>query len=237
MAKIHRFIGDFKLNQGQIIVSDKETINQIRRVLRLKIGDLVELIPEKDQVEWLGRIESISNQSVEISLIETKISGPSNQNKVTLYCAILKKDNFELVVQKATELGVTKIVPLITARTVKINLKFDRLNKIAKEAAEQSGRVDIPELTAVKNLEKVLDNFAYENYDQVFWLDFDGEKNKNILDQKNKSLKIALIVGPEGGFTDVESQKALELGLNIKTISTNVLRAETAAIVGVFSLV
>ena len=237
MAKVHRFIGDFKLNQGQIIVSDKETVNQIRRVLRLKIGDLVELIPEKKQVEWRGRIESISSQSVGISLMETKIPGPSNQNKVTLYCAILKKDNFELVVQKATELGVVKIVPLITTRTVKSNLKFDRLNKIAKEAAEQSGRVDIPELTAVKNLEEVLDNLAEENYDQTFWLDFGGEKNKNILDQRSNNLKIALLVGPEGGFTDTESQKALDLGLDIKTISTNVLRAETAAIVGVFALV
>ncbi len=237
MAKIHRFIGDFKLNQGQIIVSDQETVNQIKKVLRLKIGDIVELIPEKDQVKWRGRIKAISNQGVDIDLMKTEIPSPSNQNKVTLYCAILKKDNFELVVQKATELGVEKIVPLITSRTVKSNLKFDRLNKIAKEAAEQSGRIDVPELTAVQGLNDVLENLTNENYDQIFWLDFGGKRNKNILDQKSKNLKIALMVGPEGGFTEAERQKALELGLSLETISTNVLRAETAAIVGVFSLV
>ncbi|MEX0910345.1 MAG: RsmE family RNA methyltransferase, partial [Candidatus Paceibacterota bacterium] len=234
---IHRFIGDFKLNQGQIIISDKETVGQIKRVLRLKIGDTVELVVEKSNLSWWGRITNMPGSMVEVDLIETKTPVLNNQNEVTLFCAVLKKDNFELVVQKTTELGVSKIVPIITTRTVKNNLKFERLQKIAKEAAEQSGRFDIPEITRVQKLEDVFKILPTENYDKIFWLGFGQEENKIILDQKNHNLKIALFVGPEGGFTNLETEKALELGFNIKTISANVLRAETAATVGVFASV
>ncbi len=236
MAKINRFIGDFKLQREEIIISDSALINQIKNVLRLDRGESVELISTTDGLVFSGYISDIKKNNVTV-LISGKsiIEADNNQNKLTLYCAILKKDNFELVVQKATELGVTKIVPIITDRTVKQNLNFDRLYKIAQEASEQSGRQNIP---VIEQSQKLKDLFNVDDLgiEKIFFCDFDGAmlscENKKNLAQKTK----ALFIGPEGGFTTSERDEAISLGWEILTLSKNILRAETAALVGVFTL-
>lgn len=237
MAKIHRFIGDFTLQREEVLISDPALVNQIKNVLRLERGELVELISTGDAIVFSGQISDMKKDNVTV-LVSDKMVIPEddNQNKLILYCAILKKDNFELVVQKATELGVTEIVPVITDRTVKQNLNFGRLHKIAQEASEQSGRLSIPE---IKESQKLKDIFkeGIVSVDKIFFCDFGGPVfdfgDKKNLTQKTK----ALFIGPEGGFATTEREMAIGLGWEILTLSKNVLRAETAALVGVFALV
>ena len=153
--RLHRFIGDFSFEEGsasggnfsknKLTISDKELVNQIKNVLRLKIGDEIRLDDGKEK-SALAEIISITRAGIEVDISEVS----ENKNELpiygTLYCSILKRENFELVAQKATEIGIKEIVPIISSRTIKLNLREDRLEKIIKEAAEQSGRGIVPKL-------------------------------------------------------------------------------------------
>ena len=150
--------------------------------------------------------------------------------KTTLFCAVLKKENFELVVQKTTECGIAKIVPVITDRTIKTGLKLDRLEKIAKEASEQSGRSIIPEISEPVNFEKSLELIEQNSLNILF--DISGEKFPEI--NLNNFEKINIFIGPEGGWTDNEIEKMKNLNFKIASLGKLTLRAETAAIISSF---
>jgi 16S rRNA (uracil1498-N3)-methyltransferase len=163
--KIHRFIGSFDFSKKELAIKDAKIVNQIKNVLRLKVGELIELCDGKHISAMTEIIEVRKNIIVvKKAPISFGIEAPTTsvgKNFVTLFCSILKKENFELVVQKATECGVSKIIPIITARTIKTGLNLERLQKIAKEASEQSGRITVPEISepinfneAIKNIEK-----------------------------------------------------------------------------------
>ena len=145
-----------------------------------------------------------------------------------MYLAILKKDNFELAVQKATECGVSNIIPVITERTIKTGLNTERLEKIVKEASEQSGRSIVPKILetmelkealqhGTKNEEKVIFHLVKENY----------EPKKNVT-------TVSIFIGPEGGFTEKEINLAKESGYEVASLGDLTLRGETAAIVATY---
>jgi len=182
--------------------------------------------------------------------------------EIYLYCAILKRENFELVAQKTTELGVSKIIPIITDRTVKQGLKIDRLEKIIREAAEQSGRGRLPDLSEAVELESIMEN-ELEGVNVFFHvaeihtprreytpplsrgelpLDHKDEEMSICLPIKKDSgghQRINLFVGPEGGWSKKEIEIAEKLVAENKNwqfakVSPTTLRAETAAIISVF---
>src|SRR3989344_1430161 len=136
--KINRFIGDFDFTKSSVLTTDRGLINQLRNVLRIEIGTDVILGDGKgnEAVATLSRIDA-STAVFEIQKVAKNKNEP--RIKIILYAAILKHENFEFVVEKSTEVGVAEIQPIITDRTVKTGLRLDRLEKIAKEAAEQSG--------------------------------------------------------------------------------------------------
>jgi 16S rRNA (uracil1498-N3)-methyltransferase len=220
--KIHRFIGDFKLQQNELEVGG-EIAHQIIKVLKLEIGEKIELCDGKG-VNALCKIKSLGKNSLMVEIEKIGIDEEENK-KVSLFCAVLKKENFELVVQKATECGVDKIIPIITARTVKTGLNIERLQKIAKEASEQSGRSTVPEISEPVSFEESLKQAKGVN----IFFDISGE----VLKEKNNSI-INIWIGPEGGWIPEEIHKAKSAGFKIASLGKNILRGETAAIIATY---
>jgi 16S rRNA (uracil1498-N3)-methyltransferase len=146
---------------------------------------------------------------------------------VTLCCSILKRENFELVVQKATELGVSRIIPIIAERTVKTGLKMERLKAIAKEATEQSGRGVVPDISEPMSL---TDALALPGHKLFFHT---GTQAHPAL----SSDPALLFIGPEGGWSDRDVAAAVSAGCQVCSLGKRTLRGETAAIVACYQAV
>lgn len=219
--RLHRFIGPFDLNRETLSVTDGEFINQWKNVLRLKTGDQVILCDGEGQ-ETLATIIDADKKEVEFALETPSTPDREPKKAVTLYCALLKRENFEIVVQKATEIGITKIVPLLTERTVKTGFNRERLEKIIQEASEQSGRTILPELGEPLKFSEAIETICGP---ATILFDLSGKKDIPMSGISN------IFIGPEGGFT--ESEVALARGGEalIGSLGNLVLRGETAAIV------
>jgi 16S rRNA (uracil1498-N3)-methyltransferase len=222
--KIHRFIDNFDLSGKEIEITG-EIAHQMAKVLKLEIGEQVEICDGKGN-NISGKIRSLNKNSVIIDIEKTWQDENENKKQVSLFCAVLKKENFELVVQKATECGIQKIIPIITTRTVKTGLNMERLQKIAKEACEQSGRSFLPEISELVTFEESLEMAKGNDINIIF--DASGEDFKNI---KIENKKIGIFIGPEGGWTPEEIKKATENNFSVASLGTNILRGETAAII------
>lgn len=226
--RLHRFIGEFNLTSEHLIIDDAELVAQLAKVLRLKEGDGVILCDGRGY-EAKASIRSIRPMSVSFHLEKKKRVLADSQREVTLYCSILKRENFELVVQKATEIGIKTIVPILSTRTVKQDINPKRLTKIIKEASEQSGRGSLPKLVAPLSFtEAVEQGRACE--EQLFFHLEGGE----LKERKRKTGTCALYIGPEGGWDDTEIALAIKSGFTIVSLGSLTLRAETAAIVGAY---
>lgn len=226
--KIHRFIDNFDLSGKELEIKG-QIAQQIIKVLRLKAGEKIELGNGKGTLAS-GVIEKIENKSVVIVKIESLLQQTSEKkNKVILFCAILKKENFEMVVQKTTECGVYKIIPVITERTIKTGLNMERLQKIAKEASEQSGRINIPAILKPIIFDESLELANKDNLNIIF--DKNGEQLSKI---KNNSTDINIWIGPEGGWTEKELEKAKNHDFKTASLGSLILRGETAAIVSTY---
>lgn len=229
--RLHRFYVNRNVTQPlgeEIVVDDVSTIKQWYRVFRYKQDDHVILF-DGHNVDYEYSIVSITPTEATLGFV-SKLELPPLRKQVTLYLSIIKKDNFELVVQKCTELGVTTIVPIISERSEKKNLSLERLRTIAIEASEQSGRATIPTISDIKTLENA---FSTRNeLDAHYICDMGGVLLSDIL-SRDISMKtsISLWVGPEGGWGPLD--KEIFASKTTTTISTgsNVLRAETAAII------
>ena len=228
--KLHRFIGDYRLVAGDFSLKDKEIVHQLTKVLRLHPRENVILCDGRGS-EAQGEIVSMEKSTILLKLDAPHTINSEPIRQTILYCAILKRENFEWVVQKTTEIGVTAIVPLITQRTVKQKLNLDRLRKIAQEAAEQSGRGQVPSIREPMALDDAM-NHARANDANYFF-----ELNAQKIASSGRPDKIGLFIGPEGGWDPGENKKAQASGLSIAGLGPLTLRGETAAIVAVYSMV
>jgi len=135
----HRFVVTDDFNNKYLRIFNPQILNQWQKVLRFKPGEQVILVNGLNQ-EAVAKIISLNNEFAEVEILEARDNKSEPKIDTILYCSILKKENFEWIAQKATEIGVKEIVPLITKRTIKLNLNKERLEKIISEAAEQSSR-------------------------------------------------------------------------------------------------
>ena len=223
MKKIHRFITPYNVTHNQIKITDKELIHQWKNVLKFKNGEDVVLV-NKEVGEAICTLQEINQEYAIFDIQKINKRLDENQKEITLYMAILKNENFELVIQKASEIGIQKIVPIITTRTIKTGIKLERLTKIAKEASELSGGINIPLIC-----EPILFNDALKDvkkYEQKIIFHPSEQKYKST----NKT-NIAIFVGPEGGFTDQEIIDAEKNGCEVMSLGKSILRGETAGIV------
>lgn len=232
--RLHRFMVDLKLQVGRVELRDEEAASQIRNVLRLRVGDSL-ILCDGNLGEATAKVLAYKGDRVELQIDDLK----QNQNEptvdVTLYCALLRKENFEVVVQKATELGVGRIVPLLTQRTVKLQTREDRLLKIAKEAAEQSGRGVIPEIAEALEFGAAAIH-AKANHSKTFFFSIGSSEFRIQTAGIKPSSKVGIFVGPEGGWDASEIETAKANGFELVGLGPLTLRGETAAIVATYQI-
>ncbi len=225
---MHRFFVTTTPVDGRFSITDRELVHQIKDVLDLKPAEQIIVVPG-DGTELLSEIVSVGVKEISLKIIKKQPSKPASKRTVALYCALLKRDNFEWVVQKATEAGASEIVPVITDRTVKLGFNKARTEKIAKEASEQSHRGTVPVIREPVPFEKALDEVKPE---AAFFLDF-APKQLTPNDVAETG-SVALLVGPEGGWSEAERERAKQAGLAIRSLGAPVLRGETAAVVATY---
>jgi 16S rRNA (uracil1498-N3)-methyltransferase len=228
--KLHNFIGNFDFSEKDIQIIELDLVNQIRNVLRFEVGDKI-ILGDGKMNEVLVEISEMTKDFINAKILEVRLNKNEPQKGIILYCAILKRENFELVCQKAVEIGVCEVVPIICARTVKFGLKEERLKKIIKEAAEQAGRGIVPKLGQTISLGKAM--VQAKNNDFNLFFDANGVDLVNIKPVLAEAKKIGIFIGPEGGWEGKEIEVARnEENFKIISLGKLTLRAETAAIIG-----
>jgi 16S rRNA (uracil1498-N3)-methyltransferase len=228
--RLHRFYienQDYEtLKTGDIFSMKEESlVRQITLILRAQIGDSLNLFTDVYEFECV--IVSISKK--ELALQKKKeVKRLLQKREIILVQSLVKKDKFEWIAQKATELGVTDIIPVISERSEKRGLDEKRLRKILIEATEQSGWGKVPTLHPIETLEKTLATLVHSKKD-IYVLDMGG-----VGSVEKGSAPIALCVGPEGGWGEKDKALFKKYNLSILSIGESVLRAETAAIISVY---
>ena len=221
MSNIRLFFPE-SLSTNLTLKLDKSQSHYLIKVMRMNIDKNFSLFNQNG--EWEARIIKITKGIVEF-LITKKIRSNNNEKEIWLAFAPIKLNYLNLMIQKATELGVSKFVPILTERTIVRKVNEKRLNKIIVEASEQSNRLKVPKLEEIVKL----DNFLkFNQKTNIIFGDLNTNNNKfNI---KNTE-PLCILIGPEGDFTTKEREKILKLKNIIPLkINENILRAETAAI-------
>lgn len=239
--RLNRFIGNFDLTRQEVKIENAENIKQIKDVLRLKVGgriilcdgrgseaEVVIIRMEKNKI--VTEIEKVPARNATNSVAGGEKS-PEMKRKVSLYLAILKKENFELAIQKAVECGVSKVIPVVTERTVKTGLNFERLEKIMLEASEQSGRNIVPQLFPILPFKDALLEGSSASEKIIFDLETEAYS------PNEKASEVSIFIGPEGGFTEKEVELAKSSGYAVASLGETTLRGETAAIVATYRAV
>jgi len=227
--KQHRFIGNFNLHQRTLTLDDQKLVHQMHEVLKLQVGEELILCDGKLR-EARARITALNKRRGEVTVLGVNELKNEPGAKTTLYCAILKNNNFDLVAEKATEVGVQKIVPIITERTVKLNLKTERIRKIMKEAAEQCGRGMVPQCEEPMKFPDALNHAAHNNINIIF----DPTANDQLPTSNFQLPEIGIFIGPEGGWTKEEMRRARKQNCKILSLGFLTFRAETAAIIAAY---
>jgi len=201
---------------------DKSQSHYLSKVMRINIGQSFSLFNQSG--EWEAKIKEINKGIVEFSVIK-KLRSANNEREIWLAFAPIKLNYLNLMIQKATELGVTKFIPILTERTIVRKLNDNRLNKIIIEASEQSNRLKVPKLDRILKL----DNFLKLNRNtNIIFGDLNTNNNK--INFKSSD-PLCILIGPEGDFTVKERENILKLKKLIPLkINKNILRSETAAI-------
>jgi 16S rRNA (uracil1498-N3)-methyltransferase len=226
MKKIHRFLVK-EIPKGQdISITDAEIIHLISHVLKLAVGEECIIFTDGSD-DYLCKIKEVAKKTVSLSVVgeNKKLTTPK---KITACISITKRDSFELIVQKLTELGVQKIIPIVSERTIKQSLRIDRLQKISDEALEQSGGSTRMWIEEPKRLEEAL---KLSKDKEQYYFDLDGDRGS-----QPQTTDITFYIGPEGGWSDGDKALFKEYSAKSLKLTETTLRAETAAIVAAYSL-
>ena len=228
MNKIRLFV-DHTLGEAQSVPLNKDQAHYIFSVMRKSIGETI-LIFDGNNGEWEASIEEISKKSgVLFCIKQTKpqIMPPD----LWLFFSPLKKVRTDFIVEKATELGVAKIIPVQTEHTNADRVKLSRLSAHAIEAAEQCGGTYIPKIEELQKINEVLENFPPDR--RLLFCDEKLQASEVNLENLKKG-KWAILVGPEGGFSEIERNylKGLKFTFSI-SLGPRILRADTAAVTAI----
>ncbi len=222
MGNIRLFFSN-SITTGMTGMLDKSQSHYLNKVMRIKENEFFSLFNNKG--EWETKILKISKGLVEFEIIK-QLRQKENMKDLWLAFSPIKSNYQNFMIQKATELGVTKFLPIIFDRTIIRSINVERLKKIVIEASEQSNRINIPSIEQTQNLE----SFLNSNLVDLILTDLNST-NKKIDKSKLTNKPICIIVGPEGDFSEKEREKIL----NFKEVQTvkineNILRSETAVI-------
>lgn len=236
-----RLLIDTHLTSGAEIALDEAQARHVGTVLRLEPGDTLRPFNARDG-EWRARVSAKSKRGMSVRL-EALLRPARQTPDLDLLFAPVKRHATDLIVEKATELGVRRLRPVITQRTIAETVRLDRLHAIAREAAEQTERFDAPEILEPVTLARALD--GWDGSRPLIYCDEEGDA-PNLLDALqytplpleggggttlDASSKLALLIGPEGGFTPEERRMLRALSfVQAVSLGPRILRAETAAI-------
>jgi 16S rRNA (uracil1498-N3)-methyltransferase len=217
-----------------VVITDKEELHHLRNVLRLKNNNDIHLFDGKGK-EAAGILLSVTAQKADVQITSVK-SYHRSKPLFILACALPKKSKFEMIIEKATELGVDEIIPMMTQRT-EVNLKGDRLGKkgirfhtVALNASKQSQRMIIPTIHPVTDFKTILDHLTETTTTIIPSLPEKSNKLFAVLQRLKSPQAISFFIGPEGDFTPEEYALAQKQGCIPVTLGNTVLKVETAAI-------
>ena len=205
----------------------KEHTHYLKDVMRLKIGDKLSIFNTLG--EWEAVIETYEKKGVKIKIIG-KVRDIGNDKNIWLAFSPIKQNPLNFVIQKGTELGVQKFIPILSERTAVREINIERVKKIIIEASEQSNRISVPEINKPELLKNFLSQFP-ENASLIF-CDINSKKNnlKNIL-IKNIDGPICILIGPEGDFSENERKMIIDHNQTCSiSLAKNILKSETAAL-------
>ena len=201
----------------------KEHTHYLVNVMRAKRGGNVNFFNKNG--EWLSEIVFLEKDRVEVKFL-SKIKENTNTHNVELAICLVKKNAMEIILQKATELGIKKIIPIISERTEVKEINFERANKIVIEATEQSNQLEPPQISEILNLK----DFLNINRNKIFFADINSDYSLEKKDFKEGET-VTVLVGPEGDFSPAERELILNGSTTVPfSLSKNILRTDTAVI-------
>ncbi len=222
MSNIRLFFSN-SLSADMIDKLDKAQSHYLTKVMRVKENEVFSLFNKNG--EWEAKILGISKNVVEFKTIK-QVRQKENTKELWLAFSPIKSNYQNFMIQKATELGVTKFLPIIFDRTVVRKINKERLEKIIIEASEQSNRINVPTIEDAQNLKSFLKN----NLMDLIFTDLNSD-NQKIDKSKLTNKPVCIIIGPEGDFSEAERKEILDFkGVQPIKINENILRSETAVI-------
>ena len=222
------FVDPVRILEHTAYIADRGKVHRLRNVLRLEKGDEL-VVLDNTGSEYLCRIQEPAQERIKMEIVEERDKKEESNINLHLYSALIKKNRFETILEKCTEIGVSSFQPIITKRTeTKLPQIPDRWEKITREAAEQSERTTLPELGKIITFGKALDSIKQG---EKFILQPEKERTLNFSSAGEDKDELHLFLGPEGGFTESELKEADQRGFKEISLGTRPLRAETAAVV------
>lgn len=230
------FVKTEQIREKEIIIVE-EDVKHIKNVLRKQIGDILEICNQQTGTTYKCEIIYLQDDKILTNIIDENYN-EENKIQVDIYQGLPKADKMELIIQKSIELGVNAIIPVEMKRCiVKLDSKseskkIDRWQKIAESAAKQSGRNFVPEIRNIAKIEEIAN--LTNTYDSII-VCYENEKENYIKNEllklKNKeNVKIAVVIGPEGGLEETEVEFLKQSGASVVTLGNRILRTETVAL-------
>ena len=208
----------------------KDQMHYVKDVMRLKTGDRLSVF--NTQGEWNAIVETYEKNGARIKILK-KVRDRGNETNVWLAFSPIKQNPLNFLIQKGTELGIQKFIPILSERTIVKGINVERIKKIIVEASEQSNRISIPEIENLEPLKNFLYKFPKNGY--LIFCDINC-KQSNLKDILTKKIQgpVCILIGPEGDFSESERQLIIERrGIISLSLANNILKAETAAIAAV----
>ncbi|MEG2893347.1 MAG: 16S rRNA (uracil(1498)-N(3))-methyltransferase [Clostridium sp.] len=233
---MHKFFVDKRNITEKTITIDGDDVKHISKVLRLRQGDEV-LVSDGKCNEYTAVIDLIDKKEVICSISNSFKNETESDIKITLFQGLPKSTKMELIIQKGVEIGIDNIIPVITDRVVvktearDLTNKIDRWNKIAKEAAKQSGRGRVMEIEPPISFSDALNKTKDFDLAVMPYENANDEGLKKVLSENREAKNIAIFIGPEGGFEESEVSSSLNVGVCPVTLGPRILRTETAGLV------
>lgn len=231
----HFFVTPDMVNDTEIYIEGQD-VNHMKNVLRMKIGEQVE-ISDGNNLKYLCEVAEYEQERAVLKIVERKEADTELASKLYLFQGLPKNDKMELIVQKAVELGAYEIIPVSMKRCVvklddkKAAKKVERWNSISESAAKQAGRSIIPEVTEVLSYEQALKKAKELDVVLVpYELAKGMSETKQVLTKIQAGQSVGIFIGPEGGFEREEIDKAMECGAIPVTLGRRILRTETAGL-------